>query len=141
VKPPNPPPARTGTARAAEDVLLCFSSPEAALKLIAALRWPNGVICPKCGGARHSFLPTRRVWKCLACRKQFSAKAGTIFERSPLSLSKWLVVVWQVAESRNRVSSYEIARTVRVTQKTAWFMLRRIRRALPQGYFDGQPSA
>jgi transposase-like protein len=114
----------------------CFSALEAALRLIAELRWPGGVMCPKCGGGRHSYLPARRVWKCLTCRKQFSAKVGTVFEGSPISMCKWLIVVWHVANSRNRVSSYKIARSIGVTQKTAWFMLRRIRQALPQGYFD-----
>lgn len=124
------------TRLTAQEATLCFSNPEAAFQLIVKLRWPDGVVCPSCGGARQSFLPTRRVWKCLACKKQFSLKVGTILEDSPISLPQWLTAVWHVANSRNRISSYKIARSLGVTQKTAWLMLRRIRSAIPEGYFD-----
>jgi len=76
------------------------------------------------------FLKTRRVWKCSKCRKQFSIKAGTVFEDSPIGLDKWLPAVWMIAGAKNGISSWELHRALGVTQKTAWFMLHRIRLAM-----------
>jgi transposase-like protein len=113
-----------------------FADPDVAHRFVATLRWPNGdVSCPRCDGTRHSYLETRRVWKCLGCKKQFSVKVGTIFEDSPLSLSKWMPAMWQLANCKNGISSYELARALGVTQKTAWFMLARIRLAMQQKSF------
>lgn len=112
-----------------------FSNRDKCLEFVARLRWPNGPICPKCGGVEHSFLKTRRLWKCRACSKQFSVKVGTIFEDSPIGLDKWLPALWMVANCKNGVSSYEIARALGVTQKTAWFMGHRIRLAMQTGTF------
>jgi transposase-like protein len=78
------------------------------------------------------FLATRRIWKCRGCRKQFSVKVGTIFEDSPLPLGKWLTATWLISNCKNGVSSYEIARDLKVTQKSAWFMLQRIRAAMQE---------
>ena len=78
------------------------------------------------------FLATRKIWKCRSCRKQFSVKVGTIFEDSPLPLGKWLTATWLISNCKNGVSSYEIARDVKVTQKSAWFMLQRIRKAMQE---------
>src|SRR5262249_43755651 len=85
-----------------------------------------------CNAADPSFLKTRRIWKCREreCRKQFSVKVGTLFEDSPIGLDKWLPCVWLVANCKNGISSYEVARDLGVTQKTAWFMLHRIRLAM-----------
>jgi transposase-like protein len=95
-------------------------------KFVADLRWPNGVICPHCGAGEPSFLKTRRIRKCRAWRKQFSVKVGTIFEDSPLELDEWLPALWMLANGKNGISSYELARALGVTQKSAWFMLCRI---------------
>ncbi|HJZ13098.1 MAG TPA: IS1595 family transposase [Acidobacteriota bacterium] len=81
------------------------------------------------------FLKTRRIWKCRECRKQFSPKTGTIFEDSPISLDKWLTAMWLIANCKNGVSSYEIARDLKITQKSAWFLLQRIRRAMQTSTF------
>ena len=86
-------------------------------------------------GSIH-FLTTRRIWKCKACRKQFSVKTGSVFEDSPVPLDKWLLAVWLVVNCKNGVSSHEIARDLRVTQKSAWFMLHRIRLALRNGSWE-----
>lgn len=97
------------------------------------LKWPDGKItCPKCGGEKVSHLTTRRMFKCMAkeCHKQFSAKVGTIFEDSPLGLDRWFVAVWCIANAKNGISSMELHRALGVTQKTAWFMLHRIRLAM-----------
>src|SRR6202035_761775 len=110
-----------------------FSDPDTSLSFVANLRWPNGAICPRCGEAEPLFLATRRLWKCRGCKKQFSAKVGTIFEDSPIALEKWLPALWLVVNCKNGISSYEIARALGVTQKTAWFMAHRIRLAVQDG--------
>jgi transposase-like protein len=104
------------------------------------LRWPNGVICPRCGSHEIGKLSLpRRVWNCKnkqCSNKQFSAKVGTIFEDSPLGLDKWLTAVWLIVNAKNGISSYELHRAIGVTQKTAWFMNHRIRLALQDGSIE-----
>jgi transposase-like protein len=107
-----------------------FADPDVSLAFVVQLRWPSGVTCPHCKAEKPSFLTTRRIFKCLACRKQFSVKVGTIFEDSPLGLDKWLPALWLIANAKNGISSYEMHRALGVTQKTAWFMLHRIRLAM-----------
>ena len=113
-----------------------FSDLDICTSFVAKLRWPSGPICPKCGGVDHSYLTTRRIWKCKACKKQFSVKVGTIFEDSPLGLDKWLPAVWLIANSKNGISSHELGRALGTTQKSAWFMLHRIRLAMQTGTFE-----
>ncbi len=112
-----------------------FSNPDVCLSFVAGLRWPDGPVCPQCGKTEPLFLKTRRLWKCRTCKKQFSVKVGTIFEDSPIGLDKWLPALWMVVNCKNGVSSYEIARALGVTQKTAWFMAHRIRLAMQTGTF------
>ena len=108
------------------------------------IRWSDGIVkCPTCGSDKVTFLANARVWKCYEkhARPKFSLKVGTIFEDSPLPLSKWLPVVWMIANDKNGISSYEIARALGVTQKSAWFMLHRVRKAMhTQSFFklDGE---
>jgi transposase-like protein len=113
-----------------------FSDLDVATDYVAKLRWPQGAICPRCGGLEHSYLTTRRIWKCKACKRQFSVKLGTIFEDSPLGLDKWLPAVWLAANSKNGISSHELGRALGITQKSAWFMLHRIRLAMRSGTFE-----
>src|ERR1017187_7934836 len=113
-----------------------FSDPMTCLKTVAAVRWPNGPACPRCQAKRLSFLSTRLMWKCLECKKQFTVKVGTIFEDSPISLDKWMLAMWMLANCKNGINSYEIARDLSVTQKTAWFMLQRLRHAMLNGTFE-----
>src|SRR5690348_11099554 len=113
-----------------------FADLDVSTQFVAELRWPNGPVCPKCDGLAHSYLTTRRLWKCKACKKQFSVKVGTIFEDSPLGLDKWLPAVWLIANSKNGISSHELGRALGVTQKSTWFMLHRIRLAMQTGTFD-----
>jgi transposase-like protein len=120
-----------------------FSDLDVATEYVAKMRWPNGPVCPNCGGVEHSYLKTRRLWKCKqkGCSKQFSVKVGTIFEDSALGLDKWLPAVWLIANSKNGISSHELGRSLGVTQKSAWFMLHRIRLAMQTGTFrklDGE---
>lgn len=117
-----------------------FSNPDNCLNFMVQIRWPNGITCPRCESKEHSFLSTRRIWKCKGCKKQFSVKVGTIFEDSPIGLDKWLPAVWLIVNCKNGVSSYEIHREIGVTQKTAWFMLHRIRFAMQRGSFLGKFS-
>jgi transposase-like protein len=116
-----------------------FSDPKVCLDFVAALRWPDGKpTCPACQGQEVSFLSTRLLWKCKGCKKQFSVKVGTIFEDSALGLDKWTAAVWLIANAKNGISSYEIHRAIGVTQKSAWFMLHRIRFAMQTGNFERQ---
>lgn len=110
-----------------------FSDPLVCLEAVSKAKWPKGPECPRCQSKRLSFLRTRLTWTCLACRKQFSVKVGTIFEDSPIVLDKWLCAMWMLANCKNGVTSYEIGRALHVTQKTAWFMLHRIRYAQHNG--------
>jgi transposase-like protein len=122
-----------------EEAVEYFADPTVAHNFVASLRWPDQVECPRCGGARLSFLTTRLLWKCSQCKKQFSVKVGTLFEDSPLPLSKWLPAMWMLVNSKKSISSYELARVVGVTQKTAWFMLHRIRLAMQaKSFTDGR---
>jgi transposase-like protein len=112
--------------------IIFYNDPDNCLNHLVAQRWPDGVTCPTCGGKDVKFIPTRRIWECKTKhpKKQFSIKVGTIFEDSPIGLDKWLTASWMVANCKNGVSSYEIHRAIGVTQKTAWFMLHRIRLAM-----------
>jgi transposase-like protein len=95
------------------------------------------VSCPRCGSEKHAFIKTRRIWECYGCKKQFSLKVGTIFEDSPITLDKWMMVIWMLTSCKNGVSSYEIHRAIGVTQKSAWFMLHRVRKAMEGSAYDG----
>ena len=130
-----------------QDAVVYFSNPDYALAYMVVLRWPDGVVaCPACGRTDVVFLHNQRKWQCksIHAKRQFSAKVGTIFEDSPIALEKWLVVVWMLSNCRNGISSYEVARTIGVTQKSAWFMLHRIRLGLQSkdgGKLGGGPHS
>jgi transposase-like protein len=115
-----------------------FADIETSIAFVAALRWPNGVECPRCGAGPDSCyrLSTRALWKCRSCKKQFSVKVGSIFEDSPIGLDKWLPALWMLVNCKNGVSSYEIARDLGITQKSAWFMLHRLRLAVHNKSFE-----
>ena len=118
-----------------------FTDPDNCLNYLAAIRWPNGVVCPTCGSKDVGFTGTRRVWECKAKprhpKRQFSVKVGTVMEESPIGLDKWLPVLWLIANCRNGISSWEIHRDLGVTQKTAWFMLHRVRLAMQDDLAGG----
>jgi transposase-like protein len=115
------------------DVIRNFSDPDVCVQFVASLRWSDGPECPMCGGKDHSYLKTRHIWKCKACKKQFSVKVGTIFEDSPIGLDKWLCAMWLMTDCKNGISSYEMARDLGIIQKSAWFMLHRVRKAQQSG--------
>ena len=114
-----------------QQAIVYFSDADRAFQYALNLRFPNGVVsCPRCGSEKHSFVKTRKLWHCKGCKKQFTLKVGTIFEDSPLGLDKWMCAYWILTNSKNGVSSCEMARTLGITQKSAWFMLHRIRLTL-----------
>jgi transposase-like protein len=114
-----------------------YSDLDTCIDFIVSRRWPNGVECPTCGRKDVRFISTRRMWECKTAhpKRQFSVKVGTIFEDSPIGLDKWLVAIWLIANCKNGISSYEIGRALGVTQKSAWFMLHRIRLAMQNRTF------
>jgi transposase-like protein len=118
-----------------QEAIIYFADADNCRTYMVAHRWPKGVDCPTCGRKDVSYLETQRKWQCKSAhaKRQFTAKVGTIFEDSPLGLEKWLPAVWLIATAKNGVSSCEIARSLGVTQKTAWFMLHRIRKAMANG--------
>src|SRR3712207_788961 len=124
--------------KALVEAIRLYADLDVATEYVAKLRWPDGPVCPKCGtlDEKHYYIKSRRLWKCRACQKQFSVKVGTIFEDSPIGLDKWLAAIWMIANCKNGVSSYEIHRASGVTQKTAWFMMHRIRLAMQTGTFE-----
>jgi transposase-like protein len=114
-----------------QEAILYFSDPANCREYLVARRWPNGVICPRCGSAKVVFLAKYNRWQCSVTHaaRQFTSKTGTIFEDSPIALDKWLLAMWQVVNCKNGISSYEVAKAIGVTQKSAWFMDHRIRLA------------
>lgn len=122
------------------DAARYFADPTISNDYMRSIKWPDGKVkCTKCGGESVSEIakrPGMHTCNKAACRKQFSVKVGTIFEDSPLGLDKWFVAVWSVANCKNGISSHELGRAIGVTQKTAWFMLHRIRKAMENDNFD-----
>jgi transposase-like protein len=119
-----------------QQAIIYFADPENASNFLMQMRWPNGVECPICEGREVSYLSTRRLWKCKACKKQFSVKVGSIMEDSPIGLDRWLAAIWLIANAKNGISSCELARSLGMTQKSAWFVLHRIRKAMQSGSLD-----
>jgi transposase-like protein len=129
-----------------QQAILFYSNEDNCIAYMVAARWPDGVVvCPTCGRNDVSWLAKQKKWQCKSkhTKRQFSAKVGTIFEDSPLGLDKWLMATWMLSNCKNGVSSYEIAKAIGVTQKSAWFMLHRIRLAMKNeraGKIGGSPK-
>src|ERR1017187_3537559 len=119
-----------------QEAIQYFSDEQVCVDVVALMRWMDGAKCPDCWtpggdkGRNPYYLKTQKRWKCRDCRRQFSVKVGTIFEDSPISLQKWLPALWMLLACKNGVSSWELHRALGVSQKTAWFMLHRLRLAL-----------
>lgn len=120
------------TLKTLQGAIVYFSNPENCVSYLVSKRWKDGVVCPNCGSREVKYLSTRRVWQCKTRhpKSQFSVKVGSVYEDSAIGLDKWLTATWMVVSCKNGVSSYEIARSIGVTQKSAWFMLHRIRLSL-----------
>src|SRR5947209_5306678 len=113
-----------------------FAEPERCFAYAVKLRWPDGkVTCPHCGSDQHWFISRWHRWQCKVCKQQFTLKIGTVFEDSPLGMDKWMMAYWLLVNCKNGISSYELGRGIGVTQRTAWFMLHRLRCALNTGSF------
>src|SRR5437899_8279539 len=115
-----------------------YSDEQVCIDAVARLRWPDGPECPACGHKEHYYLKTQKRWKCKECHKQFTVKLGTIFEDSPISLTKWLPALWMLCNCKNGISSYELSRGLGVSQKAAWFMLQRLRLGLQDDFFGSK---
>jgi transposase-like protein len=116
-----------------------FADYENCRQFMVAVRWLDGVVrCPHCGSDKTTYLQKARVYKCKTPHKQqkFSLKTGTVFEDSPIALEKWLPALWMLVNDKNGISSYELHRAIGVTQKSAWFMLHRIRTAISTKSFE-----
>jgi transposase-like protein len=119
------------TPKTLQEAIVYFSDPDRCFEYAKRLRFPDGkVTCPRCGSDSNYFIKSRYLWLCRGCDKQFTLKVGTIFEDSPLSLDKWMTAFWMLCNCKNGVSSMEIHRTLGITQKSAWFMLQRLRLGL-----------
>jgi transposase-like protein len=124
-----------------QQAILFFADYENCHQAVMAIRWPDGVVrCPTCGSDRLTYLKNARRWKCYEKHplSQFSLKVGTVFEDSPIPLQKWLPALWLLTNCKNGISSYELGRAINVTQKTAWFMLSRLRLALQDEQTGGK---
>ena len=122
------------------EAVVYFTNPDNCLSYLVARRWPKGVSCPTCGSTNVGFIESRRMFQCRTRhpKAQFSVKLGTILEDSPLGLDKWLPAMWMIAGAKNGISSWELHRALGVTQKTAWFMLHRIRLAMQDENYGGK---
>jgi len=114
------------------DAIRYFADEQVCIDTVASMRWPDGPRCPACNAVtlRQHFLKNQKRWQCRECGKQYSVKVSTIFEDSAVKLDKWLTAMWMLANCKNGVSSYELGRSIGVTQKSAWFILQRIRLAM-----------
>src|SRR5450432_3918197 len=126
--------AENGLPETLQEAVIFFANEDNAFEFLMNERWPSGVVsCPSCNSEKVAFIATRRLWRCNGCKKQFSIKVGTVMEDSPIGFDKWLCGFWLIANAKNGISSYEIHRALGVTQKTAWFLLHRIRLAMSNG--------
>ena len=117
-----------------QQAMVYFGDAERAFEYAKWLRWPDDkVTCPRCDSDSNSFVKTRKLWFCNGCKKQFTLKVGTVFEDSALGLDKWMAAFWMLVNCKNGISSYELHRALGVSQKSAWFMLHRIREAMKAG--------
>ncbi len=124
-----------------QEAVVYFSNPDNCAAHLVAQRWPDGVVkCPNCGNENVSYRAHRRTWTCSShhAKREFSIKVGTMMEDSPIGLDKWLMATWLLTNCKNGISSYEIARDVKVSQKAAWFMLHRIRLAMQDEWFGSK---
>jgi transposase-like protein len=131
--------AKNSFPQTLHEAIRYFASGDHAFDFLKSIRWPDGKVkCPYCKSEDVSFISTRKVWKCKHCaeKAQFSVKVGTVMEDSPISLDKWLCAFWLIANAKNGISSYELHRSLGVTQKTAWFLLHRIRLAMQDGSIE-----
>lgn len=122
------------------EMMAAFPDEQSCIDYFTAIRWADGAFCPHCGSTRVYHFSDNRTHKCGDCRKRFSVKVGTIFEDTKVSLRKWFMAVWLLTNHKKGVSSAQLARDIKVTQKTAWFMLQRLRYAAQTKSFNAPLS-
>ena len=140
-----------GTKLTLDTIARQYADEGKAYEFIESLRWPDGPICPHCGGRDAYFLQprgdrytrtghatARRVWKCSKCRKQFSVLIGTIFEGTKIPLYKWFLAIYKMCAGKNGVAAHELHRDLEITYKSAWFMAHRIRKAMEREPLNGK---
>ena len=115
------------------DFFKMFPDEASAVRFVEEQVWPDGVKCSFCESDKTSSRPQRHGHRCKSCGKDFTVRRGTIFENSRLSLVKWLYAIYLVQTSRKSISSLQLSKELGITQKTAWFLLHRIREACRQG--------
>ena len=123
------------TPRTLQAAIVYFSDADRAFAYAMNYRWENGkVVCPRCGSEKVSYLQNAKLYFCKVKhpKQKFSLKVGTVFEDSPIGLEKWLPASWLLSNCKNGISSYELSKAIGVTQKSAWFMLHRIRTAMKE---------
>jgi transposase-like protein len=131
------------TPKTLQQAIIYFDNYDNCREFLINLRWEDGKVrCPRCESDHVTYLESARLYKCYSKHEKakFSLKVGTIFEDSALGLEKWLPALWLIVNSKNGVSSCEIARSLGITQKSAWHMAHRIRFALHQGSFGSMLS-
>jgi transposase-like protein len=120
-----------------QEAIVYFADSDRCFEYAKKMRWPDGkVVCPRCNAAKNSFVKTRKLWFCYACKRQFTIKVKTIMEDSPITLDKWMTAFWLLANAKNGISSHELGRALGVTQTTAWFMLQRVREVMKKHAAD-----
>ena len=125
--------------RTLQEAVKAFADEQLCIDLLAAMRWSDGkATCPKCNQSNIHYMASRKKWQCKTkdCKRQFTIKTGTIFEDSAISLEKWLMSMWLIVNAKNGISSYELHRAIGITQKSAWFVLHRIRTAMTNGTIE-----
>ncbi len=117
-----------------QEAIQYFSDEQVCVEAFARVRWPDGKpVCPACGHTESYYLAKQRRYKCKECWKQYTVKMGTLLEDSPIPLTKWLPALWMIVNCKNGISSYELGKSLGITQKSAWFVLHRLRTALRSG--------
>jgi transposase-like protein len=111
------------------DMMEAFPDEQSCVDHLRSIRWKNGAHCPHCGSTKVYHFSDNRTHKCGDCRQRFSIKVGTIFEDSKIGLRKWFMAIWLITSHKKGIASTTLARDIKVTQKTAWFMLHRLRHA------------
>jgi transposase-like protein len=118
------------------EMVAAFPDEQSCIDHLRSIRWCNGAFCPHCGSLRVYHYSDKRTHKCADCRARFSIKVGTIFEDSKIGLHKWFMAIWLITSHKKGIASTQLARDIGVTQKTAWFMLHRLRHAAETKSFN-----
>jgi len=118
------------------EMVQAFPDEQSCIDHLRSIRWGKGAFCPHCGSVKVYHFSDNRMHKCGDCRARFSIKVGTIFEDSKIGLHKWFMAIYLITSHKKGIASAQLARDIHVTQKTAWFMLHRLRHAAETKSFN-----